>query len=185
MGSQPQHKTALLTAEAYLDLGLVGRSELIRGEVVTLSPSGNRHGLIASRIHLRLGHFVEQHRLGETFVADAGFILSRKPDTVRAPDVSFVSSVRLREVGIVDGFFVGAPDLAVEVVSPSDRWVEVEEKVIEFLTAGTREVWVVDPRHSAIRIDTGKAPSRLFQKAEVLVSELFPGFSLPLSELFS
>src|SRR5207302_6065020 len=107
------------------------------------------------------------------------------PDTVRAPDVSFLSRERLAEHPVPEtGFYPGAPDLAVEVMSPSDRRAEVEEKVAEYLDAGAREVWVVDTALTLVDVIT-KRSRRSLQRHEVLTTEILPGFSLPLADLFS
>ena len=130
-----------------------------------------------------LSSFIEEHDLGEGFVAEPGFILARNPDTVRAPDFAFVCRARIPAGGIPAGFFPAAPDLAVEVVSPSDSWVKVEAKVSEFLSAGAREVWVVNPGPRVIHVCT---PHRrvTFHQDEILTSELLPGLRVVVSEIF-
>ena len=111
-------------------------------------PTGGRHGRLAMRMGRALADFVDRCELGEVFAAETGFVLSRDPNTVRAPDVAFVRTGR--EIG--DGFIEGAPDLAVEVLSPGDRPGSVREKVAEWLDAGTEAVWVVDPRARTVTI---------------------------------
>ncbi len=110
------------TAEELLHLrGGAWRHELVKGEPRQMSPSGHVHGKVVARLGARLTLFVEAHRLGETYGADTGFLLSRDPDTVRAPDAAFVTAATLASRSPADqGFFPGAPDLAVEVTSPSD-----------------------------------------------------------------
>lgn len=159
-------------------------AELVDGEILQLSPTSNRHGLIASRLHLALGGFVRQHRLGETFVAELGCTLSTY--TVRAPDIAYISQGRLPPRGEADDhFYAGAPDLAVEVLSPSDRWPAVGKKVMQYLDAGAREVWVVDPKKRQIHTYAGSPPtSRIVDGDGPLTSPLLPGFALPLVELF-
>jgi Uma2 family endonuclease len=174
-----------LTAEAYGALAPPGRSELVQGEVVDLTPAGSSHGRIAALIAEVLGAFVRPRRLGVVLTADAGFILARNPDTVRAPDVAVVLQGRIPAGGLPEGFFPGPPDLAVEVVSPWDRWLEVEGKVEELLAAGTREAWVVDPRHATVRTFAGtRAAVRVLGQGDTLSTELLPGFALPVDELF-
>lgn len=116
------------------------RYELVRGELRKMSPSGHKHGRFAGNITASLGPHAVTNKLGRVYVADAGFLLSTDPDTVRAPDVAFVSQKRLDEVGEVEGYWPGAPDLVVEVISPNDIYAEVEEKVSDWLFAGTRMV---------------------------------------------
>jgi len=110
----------LMTAQQLIETPGLGRCELIRGELVMMTPAGYEHGLIAGRIHLRLAPFVEQHGLGEVTAAEVGFQISQNPDTVRAPDVAFVCRERTPRTRL-RGYFQGPPDLAVEVVSPDDR----------------------------------------------------------------
>jgi Uma2 family endonuclease len=185
MELQPDTPPPSITAEELFWLAPEGPCELRRGEVIHLSPTGFEHGRLMTQLARLLGNFVAERALGEVLTGDAGFILSRSPDTVRAPDVAFVQKARLPGAGLQQ-FFPGPPDLAVEVVSPSDRWVDVEEKIQEYLLAGTREVWVVSPRDRSIRLWAGPAPGapRLFTREQTLTSDLLAGFSLPLSSLF-
>jgi hypothetical protein len=97
------------------------RYELVQGELRRMNPAGNVHGRIAVRITWRLAQYVEENRLGTVYAAETGFRLASDPDTVRAPDVAFVSQARVEAVGEVEGFWPEAPDLAVEVVSPGDK----------------------------------------------------------------
>ena len=101
-----------------------------------MSPAGGRHGRIAGKLFLRIGNIVEQHDLGQTFAAETGFLLERNPDTVRAPDMSFVSYGSLGEFTDHAGYLPLAPDLVAEVVSPNDTSSEVEEKAISWISAG-------------------------------------------------
>ena len=135
-----REKTQPMTAEELLRLpsGMGKRYELIRGEVKTMTPASPRHGKIAVRIGGRLDHFVSARQLGEVYGAETGFTLRRKPDTVRTPDAAFVSAARIPPGGIQSGYFPGAPDLAVEVVSPDDTAAEVKAKVNEYFEAGAR-----------------------------------------------
>lgn len=118
--------------------------ELVDGEIVALSPAGMRHGRIAIELALALGSFVKQQRLGACFDGQTGFRLPN--GNVRSPDLAFVASDRLPDP-IEEGFGSAVPDLAVEVVSPNDSEREVLDKVGEYLDAGVRLVWVIDPRH--------------------------------------
>ena len=131
---------ATMTADELLTLPHNGyRFELIKGELYQMPPAGSQHGRIALKIGWRLAQYVEENGLGETYAAETGFIIDTAPDTVRAPDASFVSKERADALG-AEGFFPGAPDLAIEVVSPNDRPVEVEDKALDWLHAGTRMV---------------------------------------------
>ena len=161
------------------------RYELVQGELRRMSPSGHVHGKVAMRIGSRLAVFVNEHRLGETYGAETGCILSRDPDTVRAPDASFVAAARLSQMELPPtGYFPGAPDLAVEVTSPSDSYSEVEEKVATWLEAGCRVVVVLDPQRRAGKLYCGGGEELALAAADTLsVPELLPGWSVRLSDI--
>jgi Uma2 family endonuclease len=175
-----------VTADQLLEMPDDGmRRELVRGEVRVMSPAGGRHGRLGARILSRLDTFVEANGLGVVFNSDTGFRLSADPDTVRMPDASFVSRNRIEEIGDVDGFLPGAPDLAVEVVSPSDSFNDVDEKVSEYLAAGCRMVIVVNPRRRAATIYRSSSHiQRLTENDSLDGGDVVPGWTLPLRELF-
>jgi Uma2 family endonuclease len=174
-----------LTAEHLLAMGSEARFELVKGELRPMSPAGSRHGRIIMRITYPLTTFVNEHRLGEIFPADTGFILGRNPDTVRAPDVAFVSADRMSIVAETDGYCLGAPDLAVEVVSPSNRMNEIEKKITEYFAAGGRAVWVVNPKRRTVTIyNSGADPIVLPTAAKIDGGDELPGFSLKVSDVF-
>ena len=120
------------------------RTELVRGDLIVMTPAGGRHGQVAHRVGLVIGNHVLDRNLGRVFAAETGFLLQRDPDTVRAPDAAFVAGERLGTGEVAAGFLEMAPDLAVEVVSPGDCATAVQAKVDDWLAAGTRLVWVVD-----------------------------------------
>ena len=144
----------LITAEELLNMPDDGfRYELIRGELKKMSPPpGDVHGRVAMKFGWRLAQHVETKNLGTVYAAETGFRIEKDPDTVRAPDCAFVSLKRREEVGEVQGYFPGAPDLAVEVVSPSDTYAEVEEKALDWLSAGSSIVLVLTPRKRTIAV---------------------------------
>ena len=176
----------LMTADELLDMPDDGwRYELIRGELIRMSPAGNRHGKFAMRVGTPLGVYVDDNDLGEVYAAETGYFLAFDPDTVRAPDVSFISRERLDEIGETDGYWPAAPDLAVEVISPNDRYAEVEAKVLEWLDAGTRMVIVVNPRTRLVRVH--RSPSNVVTLTSDDVIEggdVVPGWSLAVSRIF-
>jgi Uma2 family endonuclease len=150
-----------------------------------MSPGGGEHGSVASRFHLSLGPHVIAHRLGETFIAETGFLLATDPDTVRAPDVAFVRRERVEAAGRVRGYWPGAPDLALEVISPNDLYTEVDEKVAEWLEHGTRLVLVANPRRRTVAEHRPGQPVRVLGAGDALVCEdIVPGWRLPVRELF-
>ena len=139
-------RKTLLTAEELICLPTADRRyELVKGELFEMPPAGGRHGSVAMRIGSLLDTHVLANQSGYVFAAETGFILRRDPDTVRAPDASFVAKDRLPMGELPTGYVDVAPDLAVEVVSPSDRETEVLDKVEEWLQAGSRLVWVLYP----------------------------------------
>lgn len=160
------------------------RRELVDGEVRTMSPAGFRHGVVALRIGSRLEEFVRDHGLGLVVAAETGFRLSRDPDTVRAPDAAFVATTRLPDQDAQARFLDLAPDLAVEVVSPSDRAADVVDKTLAWLAAGTRTVWVVYPvqrivvvySHDGTVVQVGRG-------GEVDGGDVLPGLRLPVADL--
>jgi Uma2 family endonuclease len=177
----------LMTAEELLRLLDDGqRHELIAGELTTMPPSGAEHGRVAVRFTSPLSHYVATHRLGEVFAAETGFLLARDPDTVRAPDVAFVSRERVAEAGTVTGYWPGAPDLAVEVILPNDLNTEVEKKVATWLAHGTRMVLVLNPRRRTVAAHRPGADMRHLTVDDTLDGEdVVPGWTVPVRELFA
>jgi Uma2 family endonuclease len=177
-------ETKLMTADELLAMPDDGfhRYELVRGELLTMSPAGAKHSRIALRIAVHLANYVADKGLGQVFGADTGFVISRDPDTVRAPDASFVRAERYVDV---EEFFPGPPDLAVEVISPSDRYTEVDAKVSEYLDAGTRMVIVIHPAKKTATVTTRAGSSRLTINDTLTGADVVPGWSLPMRELFA
>lgn len=161
------------------------RRELVRGEVREMTPAGHDHGRIAMRIGARLDRFVEENGLGRVYAAETGFRIASEPDTVRAPDAAFVTEARVQEVGEARGYWPGAPDLAVEVVSPSDRFADVEEKVFAWLDAGTRMVVVVNPAQRTATVYRSREEIRVLAEEDALDGgDVVPGWSVRVGELF-
>ncbi len=164
------------------------RYELVGGELRKMAPAGNKHGYLALRIASRLERHVEENGLGKAYAAETGFKLSSNPDTVRAPDAAFVSRARLDETGEVEGYWPGAPDLAVEVISPSDTHTEVVEKALAWLEAGCRMVLAVDPSRRTVTVYRALDDIRILtgEAGEILDgADVVPGWSLPVAELFA
>jgi Uma2 family endonuclease len=184
MASTDIETQGLITAAQLWEQGAAGRWELVRGELKEISPAGSRHGIIAMRIACRLAPFVEARGLGVTFAAETGFLLDQDPDTVRAADLSFVATARA-SLAEDDGFFPGPPDLAVEVLSPSDRVSDVADKVEMWLKSGCRAVWIVDPRREKGSICLLEAGYVVSRESDVLRDEaMLPDFALPVVELW-
>lgn len=178
--------TKLMTVEDLADLGdEPGRYDLIRGELIRMSPAGAKHGILAMRIGHKVADFVEDHLPGEVFAAETGFILARDPDVLLAPDVAFVRADRMPPEEEQDGFLSLAPDFVVEVVSPSDRQNDVSDKVMEYLDAGVSLIWVVEPRRQIVTVYFPDRTSRILSGDDVLDgSDVLPEFRLTVNEIF-
>jgi len=176
--------SGLLTAEDLLRVGIRNkRVELVKGVLIVSEPAGGRHGRVAMTLTLRLGAHVERTRAGQLYAAETGFTLERHPDTVRAPDIAFVRAERLPRPEPA-GYPDLAPDLVVEVLSPTDRTGEVLAKVADWLSAGTPLVWVVDPERRGARVYRRDGTETLLDAAGVLDGEaVLPGFSCPLTAI--
>ena len=160
----------LITAEELLNSHDPRRHELVRGVTRVSEPTGGVHGRLAIKLGARLDEHVTRLGLG-TVLVEAGYVLERGPDTVRGPDVSFVSAARLPPDRIPEQFISGPPDLAVEILSPGDRWAEIEEKVADYLAGGARRVWLVDPRERRLIVLYPDRPSRVFADSDILDGE--------------
>jgi Uma2 family endonuclease len=161
------------------------RYELIRGRLITMSPSGSEHGVVAMRLSLILGPFVAARNLGVLFGAETGFRLERSPDTVRAPDVAFISHARISPGGIPQGYWTGPPELAVEVVSPNDTPREVSEKAADWIRFGARAVWVVDPDSKTVTVYAADGSVKTLVQGETLDGgDVLPGFRCDVSDIF-
>jgi Uma2 family endonuclease len=161
------------------------RYELVKGELRKMSPSGSEHGATIVNITVLLGQHEKANQLGICFGAETGFKIASDPDTVRAPDVAFIRQERIPESGLPKKFWPGAPDLAVEVLSPGDTRREVDEKVADWLASGARAVWVINPKQRAV---TGYRSmtdvTRLSEGAELGGGDVVPGFRCQVSEIF-
>lgn len=175
--------TKLLTAEEFWELPSPRWSELIDGVVVEMSPPGAEHGrkqVNVVRVLLRAEDRGVGYVLGEI-----GFVLRRNPDVVRAPDVAFVRKERVPPTGIPKAFWEGAPDLAVEVISPYDRPGEIQTKVREWIEAGARQVWLLYADSRTVHV-VRSLQDRVTLSADDLLEggDAVPGFSFLVAELF-
>jgi Uma2 family endonuclease len=179
---------ARLTAEDLWKLGEGDtRRELVDGQVREMVPVGGAHGRLTMRVSRRLDEHVERHGGGKVLVGDVGFVLRlpHDPERVRAPDVAFVTTAQLPEGRLPEGFLRGAPDLAVEVLSPSDNPVDVQQKVRDYLEAGARLVWVIAPAARTATIYRADGSARLLREGDHLDGEaVLPGLAIPLADLF-
>ena len=151
-----------------------------------MSPAGHNHGRVTIRLTLPIAQHVRDHSLGEVYAAETGFKLGSNPDTVRAPDIAFIRQQRVDEVGQTKGYWPGAPDLAVEVLSPGDTVAEIEEKVSEWLAAGTKQVWVVSPKLRTVTIYRSPIDiTALSEKDQLGGGDVLPGFQIEVKEIFA
>lgn len=178
-------KTRPMTAEEFLHMPDDGfRHELIMGELVEMPPPGQYHAEIGSIVDGSLGPYVRGARIGKA-LTEYGCILSFGPDTVRAPDLSFISRERLDAVGETHGYWRGAPDLAIEIISPSDRYTDVADKVQEWLDAGALMVVVINPRNRTVEVHRSNGDVEILAEGDTLNgAEVVPGWRIAVAEIF-
>ncbi len=176
----------LITAEEFAALHRDDlRMELIKGEIVTMPAAFTDHGYTASQLHIIVGHFIKQQKLGKTFTAETGFLIARNPDTVRAPDFAFIQASRATPMAVTSSWGQVMPDLVAEVVSSSDRANEIEQKVQMWLGVGVRLVWVVWPQTRVIQVHEPPAPVQTLDDTAVLTGgAVLPGFTTPIAYIF-
>jgi Uma2 family endonuclease len=170
----------IMTADELLRLGI---SELVRGRLVVREPGGFRHGVVAMNVASRLSDYVTSRGLGVVVAAETGFKLFSTPDTVRAPDAAFIRADRVPRP-LPRGYAEVAPDLMVEVLSPDDRAGEVLATVGDWLTAGCRLVWVLDPERRLARVYRADASEMILSADDTLDGEdLLPGLRVEVNQL--
>jgi Uma2 family endonuclease len=179
-------QTDLMTAEELEHVSMPDKQvELVRGHLVVREPPSTWHGGVAAKLTYIIGAFVYQRELGRVFGQDTGFKIASDPDTVRAPDVAFVSAGRLGLIRM-RGYASLAPDLLAEVVSPDDRPGELLAKVADWLAAGARIVWVIDPFRSEARVYRADGSLTIVDAHGSLGGEdVLPGFGCSLEEVLS
>jgi Uma2 family endonuclease len=162
------------------------RYDLIDGELRKMSPPGSTHGFVTMEIASRLLDHVRRHQLGQVFAAETGFRISRNPDTVLAPDASFVREDRIAAHGITEEYFPEAPALVVEVVSPGDTADEVDDKMHRWFAAGVELGWVVYPKRHTVTVYRGLNDIRVLKADDTLDGgSVVPGFTCRVGDLFT
>ena len=176
--------TKPVTIAEFAAMPLEGVWELVEGEMIELSPNAGRSGWIGGQFVAYLTEYVRPRRLGWVFPADTGFVLFDDRATVRSPDAAFVRRDRLPE--LTNTFVPVAPDLAVEVLSPTDRMADALAKVAMYLDAGVRLVWLVDPRSRTLTVFRLDDPPTKLDVGDILDGgDVLPGFSVPVAEIFA
>ena len=177
--------TTLLTAAEFLTFPeTLDRPELVKGEIVAMAPVGGYHGNTQRKLAMLMGLHVDRGGYG-ALVVELGFRLAADPDTVRAPDVSFIAAEQLRTTPLSAGFYPGYPDIAAEVVSPGDTATQLNAKVQDYLLAGTRLVWVVNPNTRSVAVYSPDGQVRILGADDVLTGgAVLPELRIPVSDLF-
>lgn len=177
-------KTLLTSDDLWRMVADGSRYELSKGELLPMTPVGVRHAIVVNNVGRVLGEFVGQNSLG-IVGPEIGFKLRRNPDTLRAPDMAFISRARYEAQGIPDKFAEYPPDMAVEVLSPEDTMSDVLRKVEEYLSAGVGLVWVADPATETVSVYHSLAEvSVLTAGQEIDGGTVLPGFRVSVAELF-
>ncbi len=186
MAFQSTAGPATLTADEFLEHPAANeRTELVRGRIRNMTPTGAPHGLVSGNVFRLLSSYVREHRLGVCFADSTGYTLPNLTNTVRAPDASFVRAERLPREGVSGGFLSLAPDLAVEVLSPSENPSELAEKLADYRAAGTPLVWVLDASMRTVRVIPNTGESRTLAAEDTLTGDdVIPGFACTVAELF-
>lgn len=159
--------------------------ELAAGMLVSEPLPGFGHGRVMFVVAKILDAHAIRHGLGEVIVGDSGFVLARNPDTVRGPDVAFVAGSRVPEERRRSKAFEGAPDLAVEILSPTNTRSEMHAKVGDYLAGGTRSVWLVDPEHRTVTVYDALLSPRVLAESDILeAGDALPGFRARVGDFF-
>jgi Uma2 family endonuclease len=161
-----------------------GHSELIEGRLRMMEPGGAEHGRIISTANKLLNVHVCATGAGVTYGAETGFVLASDPDTVRAPDAAFVDQARADAVGRIVKFWPGAPDFAIEVVSPGDSHREVESKALNWLDAGVKAILVLDSVKRSATVYRPGGDVRSYTEGTLDLSDAVPGWRVAISDFF-
>ncbi|MCP4349809.1 MAG: Uma2 family endonuclease [Desulfobacterales bacterium] len=174
----------LLTGKELFVMKNIGRTELVKGELVSMSPTGYTHGRVELKFGRIIDTFVEQHGIGQVFVGEVGIYTGRNPDTVRGADVIYISNERLAHTQS-ESYLDVAPELIVEILSPNDRWSDVMDKLDEYFSIGVQEVWIADPRHKHMFVYSSPTDvKRLTADEKLSGGKILPGFEAVVAELF-
>lgn len=175
----------LITANELLQLSETSPNhELVKGELIEVTPPGGIHGFVAVEIGAMLRAVVKSQNLGKV-MAETGYRLTTNPDTVRSPDISFLAIDKIPDGGIPDGYIAGPPDLAVEIVSPGDKAADIQAKIQDYLIYGTQLVWVIYPQQRLITVYYPDGTAKTLQSADTLEGKpVIPEFSCRVADIF-
>jgi len=178
-------ESRLITGPELLSMGDMGPCELIDGRIMSMTPTGARHGRLELTLGSRLLGFVELHGIGWVLGGEVGIYTRRNPDTVRGADIAFISKERAPD-GPPIGFLNIAPELVVEIISPTDRWQDIRQKINEYLAIGVQQVWVVEPENRSVLVYRSATEIHTLLESDVLVGDgPLEGFSLPVATIFA
>lgn len=174
----------LITGEELFEMGDIGPCELIDGRIVPTSPTNARHGYLEARLLSRLNDFVESRKLGVALVGEVGIYIRRNPDRIRAADGIFVSAKRLAG-SIPEKYLEVAPELVVEIISPTDRWEDMRSKIADYFSIGVERVWIVEPKDATVLVYRSETEMEKLVSGDTLRGEgVLEGFALTVAELF-
>lgn len=174
----------LITGEEFLAMGDIGPCELVNGRIVPMSTNGGEHSLIESEIIFQLKSFNAQHKAGWVLEGEAGVYGRRNPDTVRGMDAAFIS--KARHPARPKGYLEVAPELIVEVISPNDRWKDIQDKLKAYFAIGVEQVWLIEPEDHTVFVYLELTEVIRLGEADILQGEgVLSGFTLPQAELFA
>jgi Uma2 family endonuclease len=174
----------LLTIEELPDVVGDASGELIEGRFVPMPPTGWPHASTEARVTARLQQYVDANPIGVVLSGEAGIIIRRSPDTLRGADLAFVSNERIAQASPA-GYLDVAPELIVEIISPSDRWTAVAGKLDDYFSIGVELVWLVDPQRRCVSCHHSPADLEVLGPEDILTAEpMLPGFTLPVADLF-
>jgi Uma2 family endonuclease len=160
--------------------------ELVDGEIVQMSPPGFAHAIVSQTLSQTLWEYVSKRGLGRVISTEVGFIVSRDPDTVLAPDGAFIREDRFRVIGIPIGYFPEVPTLIFEVISPNDKPRDIFAKMQRWLAGGVELAWSIDPRQRTVTVwRPGEEPSMLKESDTLIGEPVLPEFKCGVADIFA
>ncbi len=160
--------------------------ELVEGEIIEMPLPNGEHGEVLAILTIKIGQYVLEKELGRITTGDAGFVLERRPDgrdTARGPDLAFISKAKA-PAPLPSSLLEYAPDLAVEVISPSNEAADIHFKIRQFLAAGTALVWIVYPATQTVEVHSSSGAITLEADDMLSGGDVLPGFEVPVRAIF-